>query len=105
MPKHHYAQLGGMVLQDLSEIELYMWPKVGLARADFPVRRIARVGTRDQIRSDCLMCRKTRPIRVETASQAARAPGMAMGCETPGARWNTPFFDVHVAASLFCSAI
>ena len=23
-----------------------MWPKVGLARADFPVRRIARVGTR-----------------------------------------------------------
>ena len=23
-----------------------MWPKVGLARTDFPVRRVARVGTR-----------------------------------------------------------
>ena len=35
MPKYHCAQLGGMVLQDLGEIHLYVWPKVELAPADF----------------------------------------------------------------------
>ena len=35
MPKHRCAPLGGMLLQDLGEIQLYVWPKVGLAPADF----------------------------------------------------------------------
>ena len=34
MPKHRCAPLGGMLLQDLGEIQLYVWPKVGLAQAD-----------------------------------------------------------------------
>ena len=35
MPKQRCAPFGDMVLQDLGEIQLYVWPKVGLARADF----------------------------------------------------------------------
>ena len=35
MPKHRCAPLGGMVVQDLGEIQLYVWPKVGLAPTDF----------------------------------------------------------------------
>ena len=42
MPKHRCASLGGMVLQDLGEIQLYVLPKMGLARADFYFGRLAR---------------------------------------------------------------
>ena len=48
MPKHHCAQLGGMVLQDLGEIQLEVWPEVGLARADFHVRRVLRARGREE---------------------------------------------------------
>ena len=42
MPKHRCASLGGMVLQDLGEISLYVLPKVGLDRTDFYFGRLAR---------------------------------------------------------------
>ena len=48
MPKHRCAQLGDTVLQDPDEIQPYVWPKMGLARADFHVRRVARARGREE---------------------------------------------------------